>query len=118
MVGAGGGLIGPMRSRWESWLNKAEHEIPRMREHADAQGGVSGQARRQAEQAQGEFARAATPAGPAQGQAAATPPTSPIPAAGPASGASGLDGGTTYLRAEGQFHQGPPEQDGPHYPTR
>ncbi|WP_072479687.1 mechanosensitive ion channel family protein [Amycolatopsis australiensis] len=114
VVGVGGGLIGPMRSRWEHWLNKAEHEIPKMREHADAQGGTSGQARRQAEQTHAQSARAATPAGPAQGHAAATPPTSPIRAAGPAPGSR--EDGTTYLRAEGHFQQAPPEQD--ERPTR
>ncbi|MBE1470120.1 mechanosensitive ion channel family protein [Kibdelosporangium phytohabitans] len=38
IVGVGGGLIRPMQQRWASWLDKAEHEIPRMRETVDADG--------------------------------------------------------------------------------
>jgi len=34
VVGAGGGLIKPMQHRWEAYLSKAEHEAPRIREHA------------------------------------------------------------------------------------
>ena len=33
VVGAGGGLIRPMQSRWERWLNRAELEGPAMRTH-------------------------------------------------------------------------------------
>ncbi|MEV6874289.1 hypothetical protein [Amycolatopsis sp. NPDC051128] len=92
VVGVGGGLIGPMRSRWESWLDKAEHEIPRMRENAEQHGGHSGHARRQAEQAQRD-------------------PANPVPP-------SGAEGGTTYMPAEGRFQGPPPEQGGRHYPPR
>lgn len=35
VVGVGGGLIGPMRSRWERWLTRAEQEV------AAARGGVA-----------------------------------------------------------------------------
>jgi small-conductance mechanosensitive channel len=38
IVGVGGGLIRPMQQRWSSWLDKAEHEIPRMRETVDSAG--------------------------------------------------------------------------------
>jgi len=38
VVGVGGGLVRPMQQRWEGWLDRAEQEIPRMREQADAQG--------------------------------------------------------------------------------
>ncbi|MFI7009949.1 hypothetical protein [Streptomyces sp. NPDC050145] len=31
IVGVGGGLIGPMRQRWERWLNKAEEETAKAR---------------------------------------------------------------------------------------
>lgn len=34
VVGVGGGLIRPMQSRWERYLQTAEREGPRMREHA------------------------------------------------------------------------------------
>jgi len=36
IVGVGGGLIRPMQQRWENWLDKAEHEIPRMRETVES----------------------------------------------------------------------------------
>lgn len=34
VVGVGGGLIAPMRQRWERWLSVAEQEAVRAREHA------------------------------------------------------------------------------------
>ncbi|MER5767817.1 mechanosensitive ion channel family protein [Streptomyces sp. NPDC001985] len=36
IVGVGGGLIGPMRSRWERWLARAEEESSGARENIDA----------------------------------------------------------------------------------
>ncbi|MDI1463416.1 hypothetical protein QEZ54_20760 [Catellatospora sp. KI3] len=36
IVGVGGGLIRPMQSRWDSWLNRAEAESSRVAEHARA----------------------------------------------------------------------------------
>lgn len=47
IVGAGGGLIRPMQSRWEGWLSSAEAELPRMKEQA----ANAPSAREQAEQA-------------------------------------------------------------------
>nr|CTQ97393.1 CmpX [Kibdelosporangium sp. MJ126-NF4] len=35
IVGVGGGLIRPMQQRWANWLDKAEHDIPKMRETVD-----------------------------------------------------------------------------------
>ncbi|HEV7896274.1 MAG TPA: hypothetical protein VGP31_00290 [Planosporangium sp.] len=32
VVGVGGGLVRPMQSRWESWLSRAEQEMPQVRE--------------------------------------------------------------------------------------
>jgi hypothetical protein len=32
VVGVGGGLVRPMQSRWESWLSRAELEVPQARE--------------------------------------------------------------------------------------
>ncbi|WP_444544138.1 mechanosensitive ion channel family protein, partial [Planosporangium flavigriseum] len=32
VVGVGGGLVRPMQSRWESWLNRAEREVPQVRQ--------------------------------------------------------------------------------------
>ncbi|SDD09841.1 mechanosensitive ion channel family protein [Actinokineospora iranica] len=42
IVGVGGGLVRPMQERWEGWLNKAEQEIPRMREQAESHQPESG----------------------------------------------------------------------------
>lgn len=36
IVGVGGGLIRPMQSRWEGYLNKAEQEAPRIKEQAES----------------------------------------------------------------------------------
>jgi hypothetical protein len=36
IVGVGGGLVRPMQSRWETWLNRAEEETGRIAEHARA----------------------------------------------------------------------------------
>jgi hypothetical protein len=36
VVGVGGGLIHPMRQRWEGWLNRAETEIPQAKAAAEA----------------------------------------------------------------------------------
>jgi hypothetical protein len=41
IVGVGGGLIGPMRQRWEGWLNSAEAESARLREHRAATNGYT-----------------------------------------------------------------------------
>ncbi|GII20983.1 mechanosensitive ion channel family protein [Planosporangium mesophilum] len=32
VVGVGGGLVRPMQHRWESWLNRAEQEVPQVRD--------------------------------------------------------------------------------------
>src|SRR5215210_380492 len=44
VVGAGGGLIRPMQSRWEGWLMSAQRETQNMRTHIQQSGGVQGQA--------------------------------------------------------------------------
>lgn len=36
VVGVGGGLIHPMRQRWEGWLNRAETELPQAKAAAEA----------------------------------------------------------------------------------
>ncbi|MEV4314788.1 hypothetical protein [Actinocrispum sp. NPDC049592] len=53
IVGVGGGLIRPMQQRWATWLDRAEHEIPKMRETVDT---------RSAEQQQTTPAAVARPA--------------------------------------------------------
>ncbi|MDE3721100.1 hypothetical protein PWG71_06845 [Nocardiopsis sp. N85] len=39
VVGVGGGLIRPMQSRWEHWLNRAEEETGRLAEQSSYQAG-------------------------------------------------------------------------------
>jgi uncharacterized membrane protein len=36
IIGVGGGLVRPMQQRWESWLNRAESEIPQAKAAAEA----------------------------------------------------------------------------------
>jgi hypothetical protein len=36
VVGFGGGLIRPMQQRWESWINRAEQQLPSARGHDEA----------------------------------------------------------------------------------
>jgi len=36
VVGAGGGLIKPMQTRWEQYLTKAESEAPKIKQHAQS----------------------------------------------------------------------------------
>ncbi|QSB05272.1 mechanosensitive ion channel family protein [Natronoglycomyces albus] len=43
IVGVGGGLIGPMRSRWERALNAAEEEAPKMKEAAASSNANTGE---------------------------------------------------------------------------
>ena len=56
VVGAGGGLIRPMQSRWEQWLNTAERE----KENIKAQVAQKGGARPQAEKIGQEYKSAAS----------------------------------------------------------
>lgn len=71
IVGVGGGLILPMRERWERWLVGAEQERARLRVHRDT-----------------------NPTGPV-----ATHPTSPPPASDPSAGTAAT--GTTNLQDRG-----------------
>ncbi|TNC28643.1 mechanosensitive ion channel family protein [Amycolatopsis alkalitolerans] len=36
VVGMGGGLVRPMQQRWETWLGRAESELPAAKAHAEA----------------------------------------------------------------------------------
>ncbi|GAB2643691.1 mechanosensitive ion channel family protein [Nocardia goodfellowii] len=36
IVGVGGGLVRPMQSRWDGWLDKVEGEMPALRGHTEA----------------------------------------------------------------------------------
>lgn len=51
IVGAGGGLIKPMQQRWESILTKAEAEVPKIQQHAQAAPSVVEQAKQAADSA-------------------------------------------------------------------
>jgi hypothetical protein len=53
VVGAGGGLIKPMQSRWEQYLTKAEDEAPKMKEQARNAPSPKEQAQQKKEAAQG-----------------------------------------------------------------
>ena len=52
VVGVGGGLIKPMQTRWESYLNKAEEEAPKIAEHAKSAPTIAQQAQQVKDQAQ------------------------------------------------------------------
>ena len=63
VVGVGGGLVVPMRSRWEAYLTTAEREVPVMRSHAENAPSVSeqaDQARRRMQSDQGGSTRSST----------------------------------------------------------
>lgn len=58
IVGVGGGLVRPMQSRWEHWLNRAAEESRAIRERREAEAAGRGDVRRQmADQAAAERAR-------------------------------------------------------------
>ncbi|MET4783681.1 hypothetical protein [Glaciihabitans sp. UYNi722] len=52
IVGAGGGLIKPMQARWESILNKAEEEAPKIQEQAKNAPSIAEQAKQAHQKAQ------------------------------------------------------------------
>ncbi|WP_374201841.1 hypothetical protein [Actinokineospora sp. PR83] len=102
VVGVGGGLIKPMQQRWTQWLDRAEHEIPRMREHVEAN-----TARHQAEQqraADHQRLLAHSTHGAHSAQPAPPPQAGPQPSQYPQEPQYG----------QGQFTQDPPPQAG-HY---
>lgn len=69
VVGAGGGLIKPMQTRWERYLAKAEEEAPKIREHAQNAPSVKQQAQQAVSAAQ------APQAGQRRPQSGASPQT-------------------------------------------
>lgn len=103
VVGIGGGLIGPMRNRWERILNRAEDEVGTMRD-----------ARSQSAQhdVQREPARPGVTGG--QPQHAATTPGGPTGATQPGMGGQPMGGGQPGTGAPGT--QGMPPTD-PGYGT-
>ena len=56
VVGAGGGLIRPMQSRWEGWLNNAERESENIKAQVRQSGGMKGQSGQLKDQYQGQYA--------------------------------------------------------------
>ncbi len=84
IVGAGGGLIKPMQSRWEAWLNKAEAEAPRIKEEASSSPSAGEQLRHKADELRGG-ATASTSTGSTAPSAA---PTQKLPPAGGATSTS------------------------------
>lgn len=63
IVGAGGGLIKPMQTRWESYLTKAEAEAPKVKEQAKAAPSVTEQAMAAKDRAQSQYHDAGADAG-------------------------------------------------------
>ena len=53
IVGVGGGLVRPMQSRWESYLTKAEAEVPRIRQEAAGAPSVTEQVQAKKDEFQG-----------------------------------------------------------------
>ncbi len=60
VVGVGGGLIRPMQSRWETYLNRLESEAPNAKAAADAAPSVTAQAQTAADRARRATRPAAT----------------------------------------------------------
>ena len=63
IVGAGGGLIKPMQTRWESYLTKAEAEAPKIKEQAQSAPSVKEQAVAAKDKVQSQYDNAGTDAG-------------------------------------------------------
>jgi hypothetical protein len=56
IVGAGGGLVRPMQSRWENWLNTAEREKENVKAQVRQSGGMKAQAGQLKDQYQDQYA--------------------------------------------------------------
>ncbi|GAB2492967.1 mechanosensitive ion channel family protein [Nocardiopsis aegyptia] len=72
VVGVGGGLIGPMQSRWSRWLDRAEQETSKLTEEGSYQAGREAAMSRAATERQGREEDAARAA--ARPQAPGRPP--------------------------------------------
>jgi Conserved TM helix len=55
VVGAGGGLIKPMQSRWEGYLTRVEEEAPKVRQQARTAPSITDQAKAVKQQAQNAY---------------------------------------------------------------
>lgn len=58
IVGVGGGLIKPMQTRWESYLTKAEEEVPKVKQEAASAPSVKDQAKNAKDKAKNDAAGA------------------------------------------------------------
>jgi len=77
IVGAGGGLIKPMQTRWEGYLTKAEEEAPKVKEEAMNAPSIKEQAQQAKTDAQAKYDQAGREGGPpSSGQPGYPPPSS------------------------------------------
>lgn len=89
IVGAGGGLIKPMQSRWEAWLNKAEAEAPRIKQEAGSSPSAGEQLRQKADELRGGATAGTSMGSTSTGSTASSAaPTQKLPPAGGATSTS------------------------------
>lgn len=60
IVGVGGGLVKPMQSRWDHYLNKAEEEAPKIKQQIDSAPSVQQQAQQAKNKAQNSMNQSKT----------------------------------------------------------
>ena len=101
IVGAGGGLIKPMQTRWEGYLTKAEEEAPKVKEEARNAPSIKEQAQQAKADAQAKYDQAGREGG---------PPSSGQPGYPPSSGPQG------YPPSPGQPGYPPPSSGPQGYP--
>jgi len=101
IVGAGGGLIKPMQTRWEGYLTKAEEEAPKVKEEARNAPSIKEQAQQAKADAQATYDQAGREGG---------PPSSGQPGYPPSSGPQG------YPPSPGQPGYPPPSSGPQGYP--
>ena len=75
IVGAGGGLIKPMQTRWEGYLTKAEEEAPKVKEEARNAPSIKEQAQQAKADAQAKYDQAGREGGPPSSGPQGYPPS-------------------------------------------
>ena len=75
IVGAGGGLIKPMQTRWEGYLTKAEEEAPKVKEEARNAPSIKEQAQQAKTDAQAKYDQAGREGGPPSSGPQGYPPS-------------------------------------------
>ena len=89
IVGAGGGIIKPMQSRWEAWLNKADAEAQRIKQEAGSSPSAGEQLRQKADELRGGATAGTSTGSTATGSTASSAaPTQKLPPAGGATSTS------------------------------